>query len=311
MAYKNEKTKNRRRYKSRYRSAHNYKQKRSSSQTKAAVLVSVLTFLVLASLVIVFTFGDSIYEMLDSALSKQPSVIQIGVETQAETQKPTQEPTQKPTQKPTEATPKVEQEEQYLNLLEQCSLEEKDIKVSQMVFVVANEDDNTCTMYCYEKNSDGVFEQKAGPFNGFIGQGGADSKTSPNDSKTPIGLFKVEYAFGTSADPGTPLKYTQFTVNDYWITDPDSINYNRWMYGTDNKDWDSAQWLYEYTKSYPYAVVFDYNRDPVDKSQGCAKFIHVSYVPTSGGGIGLSHDDILSLLYWLNPSKRPYVAICE
>ncbi len=306
MAYKNDKTKNRRRYKSRYRSAHNYKQKRSSSQTKAAVLVSILTFLVLASLVIVFTFGDSLYEMLDNALS-QPTQ----VETQAVTEE-TQKPTQKPTEKPTEETqPIVEQEEQYLELLEKCSLEEKDIKVSQMVFVVANEDDNSCTMYCYEKNSDGVFEQKAGPFNGYIGAGGANKKTTPNDNVTPVGLFKVEYAFGTSADPGTPLEYTQFTINDYWVTDPNSINYNRWMYGTENKDWDSAQWLYEYTKSYPYAVVLDYNRDPVDKSQGCAKFIHVSYVPTNGGGVGLSHDDMLSLLYWLNPSKRPYVAICE
>ena len=67
MEFRNDKTGNRRRYKSRYRSAHSYKPKRVKSSSPA-VLVAVLTFVVIASLVVVFTFGDSIYNVLDSKL---------------------------------------------------------------------------------------------------------------------------------------------------------------------------------------------------------------------------------------------------
>ncbi len=305
MAYKNDKTKNRRRYKSRYRSAHNYKQKRSSSQTKAAILVSVLTFVVIASLVIVFTFGDSIFTALDKTLT---NITQTEAVTQAETEKPTEKPTQAPTQTPTQ--PPVKQEDQFMSLLKQCGLKLKHIKVSQMIFVDADEKDLTCKVYCYEKGSDGVFTQTIGPFDGYIGADGVDKMVSPYESKTPTGLFKIEYTFGTKPDPGIPFEYTQFTAEDRWITDPNSQYYNRWMYGTDVQDWETSQWLYEYTKSYPYAVVFDYNRDPVDVTQGCAKFIHVSYAPTAGG-VGISENDMLSLLYWLNPSSKPYVAISK
>lgn len=303
MAYKNDRTKNRRRYKSRYRSAHNYKNKRSSSQTKAAVLVSVLTFVVLSLLIVVFTFGDSIYNSLDKALSNITATEPVS-ETVESTQPVTEEPTQKPTEPP------VVQEDKYLELLSLCSLEEKDIKVDQMIFVDADESNLTCQVYCYQKGDDGVFTQEIGPFSGYIGAEGIDKTVTPYESKTPTGLYKLEYAFGTNADPGTKMEYTQFTYMDYWITDPNSQYYNRWMYGTDAQDWDSSQWLCEYTVSYPYAVVFDYNRDPVDNNQGCAKFIHVSYAPTKGG-IGVSHDDILSLLYWLDPSDKPYIAIAK
>lgn len=305
MAYKNDRTKNRRRYKSRYRSAHNYKHKRSSSQTRAAVLVSVLTFVVIASLIVVFTFGDSIYNSLDGMLTKV-------TETEAPTEAPTQAPTKKPTEAPTEAPtePPVTQEDKFMELLELCSLDLEDIKVNQMIFVDADEETLTCKVYCYQKDDTGLFVQQIGPFDGYIGSAGIDKTVAPYEEKTPTGLFKLEYAFGTKADPGTQLEYTQFTDADYWITDPNSQNYNRWMTTYDGGDWETSQWLFEYTVSYPYAIVFNYNRSPVDHTQGSAKFIHVSYAPTKGG-IGVSESDILTMLYWLNPSDKPYIAIAK
>ncbi|MBQ2972627.1 MAG: hypothetical protein IJE16_08810 [Ruminococcus sp.] len=304
MAYKNDRTKNRRRYKSRYRSAHSYKQKRSSSQTRAAVLVSVLTFVVIASLVIVFTFGDSIYTMLDNTLD---NITATDVPTEPSTEIPTNAPTEAPTQAPTD--PPVEQSDEFMALLESSSMKLEDIKVDQMMFAQVDEENLTCTITCFEKDETGLYVKPFEPLNGFIGVEGADTMITPYEAKTPIGLFKIEYTFGTRPDPGTEFEYTQFTDADYWITDPNSANYNRWMSTYEGGDWSSSQWLFEYTRSYPHAIVFDYNRDPVDHSQGCAKFIHVSYEPTKNGGIGLSENDILNLLYWIKPSGNPYIKI--
>ena len=77
MEYKNNKTANRRRYKSRYHSPHNYKTKRSGSSNRAPILIGIATFVILASLVLVFVFGDNIYNFLDntfhpSALLRDP-----------------------------------------------------------------------------------------------------------------------------------------------------------------------------------------------------------------------------------------------
>ncbi len=304
MAYKNDRTKNRRRYKSRYRSAHSYKQKRSSSQSRAAVLVSVLTFVVIASLVIVFTFGDSIYEVLDNALT---SITATEPPTEASTAVPTLAPTEPPTEPPTD--PPVQQDEEFMGLLESSGMDLEDVLVNQMMFAKVNTENLTCEITCFEKDETGRFVKPFEPISGFIGEEGADTLVTPYEAKTPTGLFKIEYAFGTNYNPGTMLQYDQFTTEDYWITDPNSQYYNRWMSGTSEQDWESSQWLYEYTLSYPYAIVLNYNRDPVDSSQGCAKFIHVSYTPTRWGGIGVSHDDILKLLYWLDPSDAPYIRI--
>ena len=303
MEYRNDKTGNRRRYKSRYRSAHNYKHKHSQSSSKSAILVAVLTFDVIASLIVVFTFGDSIYTALDNKLE---SITATEKPTVAPTVKPTKKPTEKPTEAPTE--PPVQQDEQFMTLLEKSNMKLSDVKGSQLVLVDADEGTLTCKVYCYEKGADGKFAQAIGPFDGYIGAEGINEFVSPYESKTPIGNFAIEYAFGTQYNPGTGLEYSQFTIYDYWITDPASINYNRWMTTEDNKDWESSQWLYEYTRSYPHAIVFDYNRTNIDRTQGCAKFIHVSDSPTNGG-VGISEPDIESLLYWLNIGSSPYVCI--
>lgn len=304
MAYRNDKTKNRRRYKSRYRSAHSYKQKRSSSQTKAAVLVSVMTFVIIASLVVVFAFGENIYAYLDGALENATAT---EVATTGMTQMPTVSATQAPTEEPTQ--PPVKQDAQFEQLLKDSGMDFEDIKVNQMLFAKVDTSTLTCKIYCYEKDETGLFVQPFQPISGYIGEEGADTMVTPYEAKTPTGLFRLEYAFGTNYNPGTGMEYSQFTESDYWITDPNSQYYNRWMSTTDGADWTTAQWLYEYTVSYPYAIVLNYNRDPEDPAQGCAKFIHVSYGPTNWGGIGISQDDIVTLLNWLDASKGPFIRI--
>lgn len=304
MDYKNNKTQNRRRYKSRYRNAHNYKTKRSASQTRVAIIVASVTFIVIAAVVVVFAFGDRIYSFISSNLEPnietQQDVTQSTVES---TVAPTEKPTEKPTQAPTQA-PLVDD---FASLLNGAGLTEKDVKGSQMIF--AYNEGTSCTLYCYQKNSDGKWEEEKEPINGYVSSNGIKTEMGPYDNYTPKGTFNIEFAFGTNSDPGTKLDYNLVDYSTYWITDPNSVNYNRLVDGSAaTHDWSDAQWLYEYTVSYPYAVVFDYNRDPVSKSEGCAKFLHVSYGETNGG-IGISENELISVLQWLDKSQSPMITI--
>ena len=319
MEYKNDKTANRRRYKSRYHSPHNYKTKRSKSENRAAILVGIATFVVLTSLVLVFTFGDSIYKFLDDTF--HPSSIINGDKPGAEgstlgiaTETATEEATASkgfipglilPTEAPTN---NAAQSADFERLAKAAGLDPAKIASSQMIFVESN--GTNATVYTFEKDETGKWNQQFDPISGFTGEGGVSDNTAPGDNVTPKGTYNVEYAMGTNPDPGTPIEYKEIAYGMKWITDPASVNYNR-LIDDDaaSNDFETFQDLYEYTVSYPYCVVFDYNRDPVDTSKGCAKFLHVSEAPTPRGGIGISESDLQNILLWMNPEKSPQISI--
>lgn len=304
MAYKNSKTAGRRRYKSRYHSPHNYKTKRSKSENRAAILVAIATFVVIAGLVLVFTFGESIYNFLDTTFT--PMIAPTQAPTESVTETATQPATEASTQAPTEA-PTVTQDADFAALAKAAGIDPAATDSTQLILVKT--EGTTCTVYTYEKDADGVWQQKFDPVAGFIGSGGAAAAVGPYDTATPLGTYQIEYAIGTNPDPGTALTYYQIYYGMRWITDPASINYNRMVDGNASVvDWNDCQWLHEYTRSYPYAIVFDYNRNPVDVTQGCARFLHVAYDVTAGG-VGIAESDLQGILLWLDPSAAAAISI--
>lgn len=319
MEYKNEKTANRRRYKSRYHSPHNYKTKRSKSENRAAILVGIATFIVLTSLVLVFTFGDNIYKFLDDTF--HPSTISdakadaqgstLGVVAETATEQGGSSKGFIPSiTVPSEgaSTPQATQSADFERLLKASGLNAAKITSQQLIFVESS--GTNATVYTFEKDSSGKWNQVLDPISGFTGEGGVKATTAPGDNVTPKGNFAVEYAMGTNEDPGTMLEYREIYEGMRWITDPASINYNRLLDDdAATEDFETYQDLTEYTVSYPYCLILNYNRDPVDPAKGCAKFLHISAAPTPRGGVGISESDLYNILLWLNPSKKPYVCI--
>ena len=325
MDYKNDKTANRRRYKSRYHSPHNYKTQRSKSENRAAILVGVATFVVLASLVLIFTFGDSIYKFLDDTFTsggknQQPpaQTSTLGIATEAGVEDPTAKPVIIPTTTaattaseapdPTSATEnKTQQSEDFNRLASAAGIDPVTSVASQLIFVETS--DTTATVYTYEKDASGKWNEKFSAASAYIGEDGATDSCVPYDNATPKGVFNIESAMGTNSNPGASLSYKEIVYGDRWITDPASVNYNRMI---DNNasllDFETYQDLYEYTVSYPYAIIFDYNRNPADPSKGCAKFLHVSSKPTRGG-VGISESELREILLWLKPESLPQIAI--
>lgn len=312
MEYKNNKTANRRRYKSRYHSPHNYKTKRGGSSNRAPILIGVATFLILASLVLVFAFGDNIYTFLDSTFHPSalplPESETMGVVLATEENAP---PAVVDVPDQTEAEPEPtqadgDQGDDFVRLLTAANLKAEDLKGTQAIFVESQ--GTAAKVYFFEKSADGQWTRQFDIVDGFVGTGGVSDNVGPADDTTPRGTYNIEYAMGTNMSPGTALEYYQIQYGMNWVTDPASVNYNRLVDGSSPVDYTSCQQLYEYTKSYPYAVVFDYNRDPVDTTKGCARFLHVATAPTYGG-VGISENALGVILGWLNPSASPTITI--
>ncbi len=81
------------------------------------------------------------------------------------------------------------------------------------------------------------------------------------------------------------MPYLQVDESYYWVDDPTSKYYNQFV--TTNEvepDWNSAEHICEYTKSYNYVLATNYNEERTPWV-GCAIFLHctnVNFGPTAG-----------------------------
>ena len=144
-----------------------------------------------------------------------------------------------------------------------------------------------------------------------IGRGGiaAPGEKKEGDGRTPSGTFELKRAFGYAPQVETGLYYRQVSDYDYWSDDPASAQYNLWVQGTPPPG--SYEALRRTDNLYSYAVVIEYNTEPVVPGEGSAIFLHVwrgNKTPTSGC-VAVSEKDMKKLLKWLDASKKPIIIL--
>lgn len=161
----------------------------------------------------------------------------------------------------------------------------------------------------YDKNNAGMWKLMDS-FPANVGKNGVTDDKAEGDKATPIGFYRIGLAFGIQSQPDTVWTYRQVTPDSYWVDDPDSVYYNTWVEGTENKDWDSAEHLIDATAAYAYAMVIEYNTDPIVPGKGSAIFLHVGDHPTAGC-ISVAQSHVLAILKWLKPEANPHILIAD
>ena len=129
------------------------------------------------------------------------------------------------------------------------------------------------------------------------------------DGHTPSGVYPLGPAFGYDESIETGLDYRRATADDFWVDDPESPQYNRWVHGKPEAR--SFERLRRDDDLYRYAAVIGYNTDPVLPGRGSAIFLHVWSGPESptAGCVALAEADVLRLLRWLDRGRRPVVVL--
>ncbi len=186
------------------------------------------------------------------------------------------------------------------------------------------------TLRTYRKGSDGVWRRRFDPMRARIGGNGfvkaADRRQGTGT--TPAGTFRVTRAFGSSADPGTAMRYRRFDRNDWWPYDPRSPRtYNVYQYrrvagAAWRRSW--AEHLWDYYGQYRYAAVIKFNlpsgiyrtadgqrkaRHPADTRKGGGIFLHVNGPGATAGCVSLGAGNMRKVLRWLNPTYRPRIVM--
>lgn len=171
----------------------------------------------------------------------------------------------------------------------------------------------------WERNDSGPASGGAGwtqvinPVQAVIGRKGLAPRGEKRegDGRTPSGTFALRRAFGYEKGVPTGLDYRVVTEKDFWIDAPASPFYNQWVTGDIPEV--SHEMLRRQDDLYKYAIVIEYNTDPVVPGMGSAIFMHVwraANKPTAGC-VAMAETDLLRLLQWLDAHQNPFILLKE
>ncbi len=134
-------------------------------------------------------------------------------------------------------------------------------------------------------------------------------KKREGDKKTPSGIFELVSAFGYAKKVKSKMPYQPVTKEDKFIDDVDHPDYNKWVKGETSAK--SFEFLKRDDQQYEYAVIINYNMSPIVKGHGSAIFLHVwkSEKEGTAGCVGISREDIVRVLSWLDPNKKPFILL--
>lgn len=163
------------------------------------------------------------------------------------------------------------------------------------------------------KREDARWHLVSDPMTAVIGRNGLApmGEKREGDGRTPSGVFALRRGFGYDQGVQTGLDYRPVSEKDFWIDAPNSLFYNQWVTGDVPEV--SHEVLRRQDDLYKYAIVIEYNTDPVIPGMGSAIFMHVwrgAGQPTAGC-VAMPEADLLRLLQWLDMRQNPIVLLQE
>jgi L,D-peptidoglycan transpeptidase YkuD (ErfK/YbiS/YcfS/YnhG family) len=138
-----------------------------------------------------------------------------------------------------------------------------------------------------------------------VGSNGMAAETHDGEMKTPMGIYTLDFAFGTAPNPGGGLQYVQVVGPDHWWDgDMKSPTYNTMQVckkaqcpfntepasGTENLD----------IPQYVHAVVMGVNKARVPGNGG-AFFLHATDGDATAGCVAIDDGTLVEIMRWLRP----------
>lgn len=166
-------------------------------------------------------------------------------------------------------------------------------KSSQMIFVKAS--GYTAELTMLERRTKNTWKEILRT-SAYVGRLGVGDKAGEGIAVTPSGTYSFGVAFGNRTSPGTVFPYTKVNASHYWVDDPGSRFYNKFV-STKNvqKDWNSAEHLSDYPTAYAYALSINYNTSCVPGA-GSAIFLHCNGGGPTAGCIAVPERDMIFIL---------------
>lgn len=180
-------------------------------------------------------------------------------------------------------------------------------QTSQIVAAVGDGSVSGCTVYLFEKGSDGVWSMTL-ETPAHWGRNGISYHTVEGDQTTPAGSFDLGVAFGIRSNPGTALEWLDVNEYMYWIDDINSEYYNLLIDSREVPDgWSSGEHLIDYAGSYEYAVNIEVNPGCIRPDSTSAIFLHCGN-SASAGCVSVPEESMVTILQRLKPGAKMVIA---
>lgn len=135
-----------------------------------------------------------------------------------------------------------------------------------------------------------------------VGSAGLAPEARDNVPATPMGVYSLDFAFGTQPNPGGGLTYHQTTPDYWWSADGPTYNTMQVCKQADCPfDTSPASGTENlYIPAYAHAIVMGVNKERVP-GRGGAFFVHTTNGAPTAGCIALDDATLVKIIRWLQP----------
>lgn len=179
------------------------------------------------------------------------------------------------------------------------------------VISVVGVGDTDAKVDVYERTAGG-WQAVAAGIPAKIGEKGMSADHYEGSMMTPMGVYSLDFAFGTQPNPGGGLQYVQVGPNHWWDGDVNSPTYNTMQVCEGDAGASGATGVQECGFStaggsenldipqYAHAVVMGVNKERVP-GKGSAFFLHSTDGGPTAGCVAIDDATLVQLTQWLRP----------
>ena len=135
-----------------------------------------------------------------------------------------------------------------------------------------------------------------------LGSAGLAPEARDSVPATPMGVYSLDFAFGTQPSPGGGLKYYQTTPDYWWSAEGPTYNTMQICKQADCPFDTSAASGTEnlYIPAYAHALVMGVNKERIP-GDGGAFFVHTTNGAPTAGCVALDDATLVKIIGWLQP----------
>ncbi len=142
----------------------------------------------------------------------------------------------------------------------------------------------------------------------FVGSAGMTPQSRDEYPATPMGIFTLDFAFGTAANPGGGLPYVQVGPDHWWDGDMKSPTYNTMQVCKKAQcPFDTSAGENLQIPQYVHSVVMGVNKERVP-GRGGAFFLHATDGSPTAGCVAIDDPTLVKIIQWLRPGALIAVA---
>jgi L,D-peptidoglycan transpeptidase YkuD (ErfK/YbiS/YcfS/YnhG family) len=142
-----------------------------------------------------------------------------------------------------------------------------------------------------------------------VGSAGMTPQSKDGYPATPMGIYSLDYVFGTAPSPGGGLSYVQVGPDDWWDGDGRSPTFNTHQHcRKDQCHFDTSASENLDIPEYVHSVVMGVNTRERIPANGAGFFLHATDGGPTEGCVAIDDGTLVKIIQWLRPGALIAIA---